>query len=55
MYSLDTYPLTPELVVIFAQPFSFPAIVTAVFLVNVVIIFAEVLALSLTLTLLALI
>ncbi len=40
---------------IFAQPFSFPAIVTAVFLVNVVIIFAEVLALSLTLTLLALI
>ena len=55
IYSLDTYPLTPELVVILVHPFSSPAIVTAVFLVNVVITFAEVLALALTLTLLALI
>ena len=55
MYSLETYPLIPVLVVILVHPFSCPSIVTAVFLVNVVTTFAEVLALALTLTLLALI
>ena len=55
IYSFETYPIVPFSVFIFAHPFSTFSIVTFAFLVNVVIILLEVLAPSLTFTILGLI